>query len=160
MAIVKRSERRHYINTGTRNDPVWSRLGYGFSEFSESKNPITRTRRYIHESAARCDVVGYSPVFKYEFELRSDDAAARKLGEITDGECVGSAARVEVLSVDVTEPMGEHAACVREYAVVPITHERGADTLRYKGSLKSAGEGARGVFDVRRGIFTRSGEVG
>ena len=34
-AIVNRADRRHYMNTGTQEAPVWSAIGEGFTEFAE-----------------------------------------------------------------------------------------------------------------------------
>ena len=38
MAIIKRADRQHYINTGTPSQPVWTLIGEGFTSFTESKN--------------------------------------------------------------------------------------------------------------------------
>ena len=53
MAIVNRAERKHYLNTGTADGPVWSPIGEGFTELKESKNAVSYGRRYIHEATKR-----------------------------------------------------------------------------------------------------------
>ena len=68
-AIVNRADRRHYMNTGTQEAPVWSAIGEGFTEFAETKNATSYQRRYIHEATKRTDVTGYAPVIDYEFEV-------------------------------------------------------------------------------------------
>ena len=83
MAIVNRAERKHYLNTGTEESPVWSPIGEGFTEFMESKNAVSYGRRYIHEATKRTDVTGYAPVIDYEFEVYRGNAVIEVLREIT-----------------------------------------------------------------------------
>lgn len=134
MALVKRAERQHYMNTGTSTAPVWSLIGEGFTDFTESKNAVSYQRRYIHEATKRTDVTGYAPVIDYELELTGDEA------------------KVDVLSVDLfdeTETSGVYAAVRRSYSVIPDECGSGTDSLCYTGTMKAVG-------DITKGKFTRS----
>lgn len=101
MAIIKRADRQHYMNTGTPSQPVWTLIGEGFTSFTESKNAVSYQRRYIHEITKRTDVTGYAPVIDYEFEVYSGNSAIEKIRTITDHELVGEDARLEILCVDL-----------------------------------------------------------
>ena len=154
--IVKRSDRRHYMNTGSLSVPVWSPIGEGFTEFTEMKNPVIRGRRYIHEASRRTDVTGYAPAIDYEFEVYTEDPVGGKLRAITDGECTGEAAKVQILTVDLfdeTETSGVYHAVCRTYSVIPDRSGGGTDTLCYTGTMKAAGELQKGTFVLSAGVF-------
>lgn len=157
MGIVNRAERRHYMNTGTSKNPVWSQIGEGFTEFTESKNAVSYGRRYIHEVTKRTDVTGYAPVIDYEFEVFRGNAVIAVLREITDLEMCGDRAQVDILTVDLfdeTEASGAYRAICRRYSVIPDECGEGTDTLCYTGTMKAVGSMIPGVFVVASGVFT------
>lgn len=154
--IVKRSDRRHYMNTGSASVPVWSLIGEGFTEFAESKNPVSYQRRYIHEVSKRTDVTGYAPVIDYEFEVYTENPVIEKLRVITDMEYIGDDARVQIITVDLfdeTETKGVYHAVCRTYSVIPDRCGEGTDTLYYTGSMKAVGDLTRGTFVLSTGVF-------
>ena len=157
MAIVNRAERKHYLNTGSLGVPVWSPIGEGFTEFMESKNAVSCSRRYIHETTKRTDVTGYAPVIDYEFEVYSDNPVIELLREITDRELCGERAQVDVLTVDLfseTAASGVYRAFRRRYSVIPDECGEGTDTLCYTGTMKAVGDVVHGVYVMSTGIFT------
>lgn len=157
MAIVNRAERKHYLNTGTENSPVWSQIGEGFTEFVEAKNAVSYGRRYIHEATKRTDVTGYAPVIDYEFEVYRDNAVIEVLREITDLEMCGDRAQVDVLTVDMfdeTETSGVYRAIRRRYSVIPDECGEGTDALCYTGTMKAVGDIIPGTYVASTGIFT------
>jgi len=155
--IVKRADRRHYMNTGSPSVPVWSPIGEGFTEFSESKNAISYQRRYIHEASRRTDVTGYAPVIDYEFEVYTENPVIGKIRAITDGEYTGSDARVQIVTADLfdeTETQGVFHAVCRTYSVIPDRCGEGTDTLCYTGTMKAVGDLVKGTFVLSTGVFT------
>lgn len=155
--IVNRADRRHYLNTGTADAPVWSLIGEGFTEFMESKNAVSYQRRYIHESVKRTDVTGYAPTVDYEFEVYTGNPVIEKLRKITDGELTGSGAWVEICTVDLfeeTDTAGVCRASVRTYSVIPDECGEGTDTLLYTGTLKAISAPETGTFMTSTGTFT------
>ncbi len=157
MAIIKRADRQHYMNTGTPSQPVWTLIGEGFTSFTESKNAVSYQRRYIHEITKRTDVTGYAPVIDYEFEVYSGNGAIEKIRTITDRELVGEDARVEILCVDLfdeTETSGVYNAIRRSYSVIPDECGEGTDALVYTGTMKAVGDIQAGTFVKSTGTFT------
>ena len=158
MAIVKRADRQHYMNTGTAQDPVWSRIGEGFTEFAESKNAVSYQRRYIHEYTKRTDVTGYAPVIDYEFEVYTANPVIERLRRIADAELVGEDAKVDVLTVDLfdadTVP-GRYKAYRRQYSVIPDESGKGTDALVYTGTMKAVGDIEEGIFVPSSGVWTK-----
>ena len=156
-AIVNRADRRHYMNTGTKETPVWSAIGEGFTEFAETKNATSYQRRYIHEATKRTDVTGYAPVIDYECEVYRGSATIGRLRKITDTEALGEAAQVEICTVDLfdeTETAGVYRALRRTYSVIPDKCASGVDALFYTGTLKAVSSPIPGTFVVSTETFT------
>lgn len=157
MGIVNRAERKHYLNTGSVNVPVWSPIGEGFTEFMESKNAVSYSRRYIHEATKRTDVTGYAPVIDYEFEVFRGSPVIEVLRNITDRELCGDRAQVDVLTVDMfdeTAVSGVYRAFRRRYSVIPDECGEGTDALCYTGTLKAVGDVVPGTYAAAGGSFT------
>lgn len=158
-AIVNRADRRHYMNIGTSETPIWSSIGEGFTEFAETKNATSYQRRYIHEAIKRTDVTGYAPVIDYECEIYAGNPAVERLRSITDTEALGSAAQVEICTVDLfdeTETSGVYRAIRRMYSVIPDKCGSGTDTLIYTGMLKAISSPVSGVFVMSTETFTET----
>lgn len=154
--IIKRMDRRHYMNTGSPSVPVWSLIGEGFTDFTEIKNAVSTRRRYIHEASMRTDVTGYAPVIDYAFEVYAEDPVINRLRTITDGEYTGEAAKVQILCVDLfneTETSGVYNAVCRTYSVIPDRCGEGTDTLCYTGTMRAAGEMTHGTFVLSSEVF-------
>jgi len=146
---IHRAQRRHYLNIGTANAPVWAPIGEGFTEFREVKHPISYGRRYIHESIRRTDVTGFAPAVDYAFEVCTNDPVISLLRRITDTEKVGRDAWVDICTVDLfenTDIQGVYPASCRTYTVVPDTCGEGTDTLLYTGTLKAVTSPLQGTF--------------
>lgn len=157
--IVKRSDRRHYMNTGSAVAPVWSLIGEGFTEFMESKNAVSYQRRYIHEVSKRTDVTGYAPVIDYEFEVYTENPVIDKMRSVTDREYTGDAARVQIVTVDLfdkAETDGVYHAVRRTYSIIPDQCGEGTDTLCYTGSMKAVGDLTVGTFVLSTGSFSET----
>lgn len=157
MAIVKRADRQHYMNTGTKETPEWALIGEGFTEFMESKNAVSYQRRYIHEATKRTDITGYAPEIDYELEVYSDNPVIEKIRLITDREMTGDHAKVEVVCVDLFDETGDsgiYNAVKREYSVIPDECGEGTDALCYTGTMKAVGDIIVGVFAASSRTFT------
>lgn len=130
----------------------------GFTSMSESKESKEYSRQYIDEATERTDVVGYATGVKYEFDRHTGNAVHTKLAEIADDEIAGTDAQVEILTVDLFEPTGDdNNACkarLRTYSVVPDASGDGTDALIYSGTLKAAGEIAKGTATTTDGWQT------
>ncbi len=153
--VVKRADRRHFMNVGTAASPVWGQIGEGFTAFREVKNPVTYSRRYIHETSSRTDVTGYSPEVEYALDVYSDDPVICVIRAVTDGELTGDAARVEIMTADLfdTDGNGTCAASKRDFAVVPDKCGEGTDALIYTGTLRALGDPVPGRYDPENGVF-------
>ena len=139
--IVRRSQRVAFMNTGTSEAPVYTRMT-GFTSLSYSKNSKEYTRHYVDEESERSDVVGYAPSIAYSFDRHTNDAVHEKIATIHDSELLGNDAHVEILTVDLftKDDAGNCAAVKRTYAVVPDKEGDGTDALVVSGTFKSVSE--------------------
>lgn len=138
--IVKRSDKVAFMNTGTVETPVWTRMRK-FTELSNSKNPTEYSRTYVDEDGEVTDVTGYAPEIGYAFDEYTENPVHTKIATITDDELKGDDALVEILVVDKTSAnqSGECEARKRTYAVIPDADGDSTDAYTYSGSLKSNG---------------------
>lgn len=154
-SIVKRADRRHFMNVGTTQTPVWELMGEGFTSFYEVKNPVIYSRRYIHENTSRSDVTGYSPEVEYALDVYSNNQVIDKIRNITDMELIGEDARVEIMSVDFfdVDSDGKLRATKRFFSVIPDECGEGTDALIYTGKLRALGDAEFGRFNPETSAF-------
>lgn len=143
MALVMRADLAHYMNTGTGTSATYSRIGEGFTDFTESKNAQEYTRQYIDEQTQTTDVVGYAPSIAYSADIYSDDPVCQKIVAITDGELIGEEAQVEIVTADESSVTGSTSTCTgykRTYSVIPDQKGSGVQQLVYTGTLRAVGD--------------------
>ena len=154
--LVKRSQWRAYINTGSDSTETLSLMGEGFTQIDESKNPVEYSRKYVHEDSERTDVVGYAPSLAYAIDAHSGDPAIKKLIDIHESEAIGTDAQVDIVSVNMFEAGetdGTYKAFKRKYAVIPDS-KSGDNALTYSGNFKACGEKVPGTFTPASKTFT------
>lgn len=149
MALVMRADLAHYMDTSATTTPSYSRIGEGFTDFTESKNAQEYTRQYIDEQTQTTDVVGYSPSIAYSADIYSDDPVCQKIVEITDGELVGEAAQVIIVTADESTISSTVTTCTgykRTYSVIPDQKGSGVQQLVYTGTLRAVGDQVVGTW--------------
>lgn len=155
--LAMRAKLAHYMDTGDSNTPVWSRIGEGFTDFTESKNAQEYTRQYINEQTETTDVTGYSPSIAYSADVYDDDPVCQKVVEISDDELVGDAAQVEIVTANEYEISGSETTCTaykRTYSVIPDQKGSGVQQLVYTGTLRAVGDQVKGTFNPETKTFT------
>lgn len=141
--IAKRSDKVAFMSLAANPD-TYIRMR-GFTEFSQNKNPVEYSRRYVDEKTERNDVVAYAPSISYSFDKFSNDAVHIELVNIADSELVGADAIKNVVTVDMSADGDEKPAICREWTVIPDSEGNDADAYTYSGTLKANGEGVLGT---------------
>lgn len=157
MALVMRAKLAHYMNTGNAGTPTFSRIGEGFTDFTESKNAQEYTRQYIDDQTETTDVVGYSPSIAYSADVYDDDPVCEKVIDIADQELVGDAAQVEIVTAneyEITEQQTTCTAFKRTYSVIPDQKGSGVQQLVYTGTLRAVGDQVAGTWNPGTKEFT------
>ena len=144
--LVQRHQRVAFMNTGTADAPVFTRMKK-FTSMTNNKNPKEYARQYVDEKSEDTDVVGYSPSIDYAFDRHTNTAVHDKIAQIHDGELTGSDALVDVLIVDLftADETGKCEAKKRTYAVIPSADGDGTDALVYSGALKCKSDFVEGT---------------
>lgn len=150
--LVMRAQFASYMNTGTKDSPVYTLMGEGFTSLKEAKNPKEYSRQYVNESTERVDVVGYATQIDYSTDTYTNNPTIEKIKDISDNEKVGTDAQVEIVNVNLwndTGSEGKHAyeAFMRNYAIIPDSKGDGVEALVYSGSFKAVGDIVKGTFD-------------
>lgn len=122
-----------------------------FTSLGESKSPIEYSRQYVDEASESTDVVGYSSATSYSFDRYSENDVHKKLATIADDEKTGTEAQVDIVTVDIFDPVeGNENTCVarmRTYSAVPDAIGDGTDALIYSGNF-------RAVTEIKHGTAT------
>lgn len=139
--MVQRYQRLAFMNTGTTDSPVFTRMTK-FTSMTNNKNPKEYARQYVDRASEDTDVVGYSPAIDYSFDRHTNTAVHDRIAKIHDGELTGSDTLVEILVVDLftADEAGKCEARKRTYAVIPSADGDGTDALVYTGSFKCKSE--------------------
>lgn len=144
--MVQRHQRLAFMNTGTADSPVFTRMTK-FTSMTNNKNPKEYARQYVDSSSEDTDVVGYSPSIDYSFDRHTNTPVHDKIAKIHDGELTGSDTLVEILVVDLftASTDGTCEARKRTYSVIPSADGDGTDALVYSGAFKSKSEVVEGT---------------
>ena len=155
--LVTRPEWASFMNTGTADAPVWSRIGEGFTDLEQSMSAIEYSRHYVHEKTERKDVTGYAPSISYSCDVYSGDPVILRIAEVHDKELVGSDAHVEILNVNLYEAAEGGTGVVaykRTWSVIPDTKGSGVEALILTGTFSAVGDSVAGAFDPSTKAFT------
>ena len=146
--LVNRSDLKSFYGVKSADDAVYTRMR-GFTELSESTNPIEYTRQYVDEKHETTDVVGYSPSLSFGFDKYSGDAVLEDIAEIIDSETVGTAAHREIIMVDFSKEVdGGYAAKKRTFSVIGDSVGDSLEALTYSGSLRPVGKAIDGLATI------------
>lgn len=138
--LVKRCQKLAFYGV-VENDTVTYYRMSGFTEFSKKANPKEYKRQYIDEEHERNDVVGYSPVFSYEFDQFDGNKVHSDLAALADGEYTGTEAIRSIIVVDFTDKNDEaYGAVKRDFAVIPDSEGGSSEAYTYSGSFKASGD--------------------
>lgn len=161
--LVKRSRKLAFMNVSTTAIANFLRMTK-FTEISKSKNPTEYSRTYVDEDGETTDVTGYSEEISYNFDQHVGNLVHKKLADIADDEKTDSDALVDILQVDLTEPMqGGYKARLRTYSTVPDADGDSTDAYTYSGTFRKNSNMTIGVAklssDGKTATFTPSEEV-
>ena len=141
MQIYNRADIVNFMNTGTTEEPVFTRM-QGFTAEGTSMNSSTYSRRYVDERVEREDVTGFGTAIAYTLDRIKDNKEHEKICEIHEEELVGQV--VEILSVNTVD----NTAKLRTYSVIPDAMGDGTDAYQYSGNFKAAGKITKGTASI------------
>ncbi|MEL4106779.1 hypothetical protein AAFA46_08090 [Oscillospiraceae bacterium WX1] len=96
---VKRSQVAAFLNTGTTETPVWSRIGKGVIGQTITYNPQVTTETYINEDNATTSLTSYQVNIATPQTAYAGDPVFDFVDALRQARAVGDDAEVEVLLV-------------------------------------------------------------
>ena len=151
MSIATRNELLSYMNTGTKEAPVWSLIGEGFSDLTENLNPKTKDSHYIHQKNGSSSVVAYAPTFDFTAELDKDDPVATFIAGIGRERKVGAECETEIINCYTWMKGKTEGACIAYKQRVAIRVDNsgsgvGGEAMSLTGALLYKGDPQIGEF--------------
>lgn len=141
MQIYNRADIVNFMNTGTAQNPTYTRM-QGFTEGGKSLNSSTYDRRYIDEKTERSTVTGYSTEIAYSFDRIVGNDVHEIIAEVHDKELIGEV--VQILTVNTRT----NEARLRNYSVIPDSDGDSEDAYTYSGNFHADGEINEGTATV------------
>lgn len=156
LEIYNRADIVNFMNTGTSENPVYTRM-QGFTSGGKELNAKTYSRQYIDEDFERESTTGYSPSIPYSFDRIKNNSVHEKIVVVHEDEIKG--ATVEILTVNLVN----NEARLRLYNVNPDTDGDNTDAYTYSGSFKTSGKMKKGTATVSAdgltATFTPAGSI-
>ena len=157
-ATAQRTDISHFmnvtkvVNTEKEGDTVWSKMGSGWTNNTESPSAQTKERKFINEKSKRKNITSYSPSFAFEVLLMFNKPEVRMVYDIYTRRKTGVDAVVTMVTVDEfdTPKKGYYPARKGNYAV-EVSSCDDDDDMIIKGNLNGQGDEAIGWFDPEKG---------
>lgn len=154
---VKRSEFAVFLNTGSTQTPVWSRIGDGVTSAKLNYNPQTSEEVFIHQDSGNTEVESYKPTLPLEMKCKAGDAAWDALDDLRQSRAVLSDAVKEICLVYLYEsPSGGAYPAERQSVSVQLEDFGGdggtANVMNV--TLNFRGDATIGTFNPTTGAFT------
>lgn len=157
MAEIMRNQIADYLNTGSIVSPSWALMGVGFNTLDENPSAQIKSSVYINDAAETSSIKSYKPVFPFDTDLISDEAAIAKLYDIGRNQRTGSSAQVEYVRVELFNAGSqENRYKARKFTVaveVAGLAGPGGETVKVTGNLNNVGSFVDGEFDTVNKVF-------
>jgi hypothetical protein len=153
---IKRSDVKHFLNTGTTETPVWSLIGEGVTTGAIEYNPQTVEEIYIHQDSGTTLIESYKPTMPVEATAVAGDAAFDYIDGLRQTRAVLDEAKGEVVNVWLyeTETTGTWPA---EKQAVNISIESfggdGGKSAKVNYTLNYVGDPVIGTFNPTTKTF-------
>lgn len=142
MALVNRDDKVAFMEVGSDLNKKPTRMT-NFTSFSQSKNPVEYSRRYVDKHTEDVDVTGYSPSISYAFDQDSENEVHKSIIEVHDNELIGSASLRTIIVVDLSQEGGSSGtfkAIQRTFTIIPDADGDNTDAYTYSGTFRAKGE--------------------
>jgi hypothetical protein len=157
MAEIMRNQIADYLNVGSVLSPSWALMGVGFNTLDENPSAQIKSTVYINDAAETSSIKSYKPVFPFDTDLISDEAAIAKLYDIGRNHRTGSAAQIEYVRVELFKA-GSTATRFKARKFTTSVEVAGlagpgGETVKVTGNLNNVGSFVDGEFDTTSKVF-------
>ncbi len=147
-AIVKRTEIEHYMNTGTSSEPMWVRMGDGWTQLDDASSAQTESKKYINMDTEQTDTTSYNVSYNFNCDLMYADATIKKVYDIYKQRKVLSDCNVEMLTVERFngDATSGYNAYLETLAVAPSGITESSNKMQIAGALNGQSDPTFGTF--------------
>lgn len=158
--IATRDELLSYLNTGTKELPVWNLIGAGFTDLTEALNPKTKDSHYIHQKTGTSSVIGYAPTFTFAAEMDKGDPVSAFIANIGRERKVGASCEAEIINVYtwVNGTTEGTMLAYRQQVAIKVDNSGsgvGGEAVGLAGALLYKGDAEKGEFNPTTKTFTK-----
>lgn len=147
---VKRSDFATFLNTGTSEAPIWSRMGKGITSQKISYNPQTTSETYIDEDSATTTVDSYAPTMDAPQTAYAGDPVFDYVDALRQARAVGADCETEMLLVYIYDAEGNRYAAEKQKVAIQIDDFGGdggaSNVITY--TLNFIGEAVQGTCSI------------
>ena len=134
-------------------------MGTGFNTLDENPNAQNQETIYVNDRAATNYIKSYKPVFPFDTDLISDEAAVMALYSVGRNQKTGSDAEFDYVRVELFKPVAEQentyeARKFRVSCEVSGVAGSGGETIKVTGNLNGVGDFVDGTFNTSTKTFT------
>lgn len=141
-SIVKRTEIEHYMNLGTEDKPLWTRMGDGWTKFDDGTSAQTESTKYINMDTASTDTTSYNVSYSFELDLMYADPTIKRVYEIYKNRKVLGECEVDILTVEKFNGNSNEGYVARKetVAVAPSGTSENNNKMKMSGNLNGKGD--------------------
>lgn len=158
ISKIKRSAFATFLNTGTKEVPVWSRFGKGVTSQELAYNAVLSDEQFIHEDSPNKEVDGYSPSLATTQTAYHGEPIFTFIDGIRKQRKTGEGSKSQVLFVNIydrqgtTEPV-TYSAEKNDCAIVIETFGGDAgNSLPIGYSIELSGDPTPGTVVITDGV--------
>ncbi len=157
---LKRSDLKHFLNTGTSAVPTWSLINLGVTAAAINYNPAVLEEGYIADVAKTKQVESYAPEMPLAFTAKKNDPVYDFCFEKAWSQAVLSDSYTELVTVRTAETPTEGAYPAKKQAVSISSQDIGNEavtSLKLNVTLLFMGDPIDGTFNPTTKTFTAAG---
>lgn len=147
---VKRSEFASFLNTGTKDSALWSRMGKGITSQKIAYNPATTSETYIDEDSATTTVDSYAPTMDSPQTAYAGDPVFDYVDGLRQKRAVGADCETDLLLVYIYDNEGEQYSAEKQKVAIQVDDFGGdggsSNVITY--TLNFIGEAERGTCSI------------
>lgn len=156
MAQLTNIDRWAYINKGTKDAPVWARIGEGVTGLTPSNNPITDQKHYINHKNPNTQILGFAKQWSMALERYVGDDANDYIAGLA--EKTGADIVSELVIVEYHDSAAATAKPAKKYEVTVVINSEGAiqggAAMDMDVEMYANGDGVTGTFNTTTKTFS------
>lgn len=151
---IKRVKLAHFLNTGTTEAPVWSRINKGVTELTASFNPEVTTEKYIGDENASNSIDSYAPNAPVSMTAFKGDPVFEFVDNIRKTRATGADCRTQLLNVNIYEETEGKYYAEKQDVLIQLDSFGGEGNVVVEYTMLYDGDPVQGTVSINEGTVT------